>query len=607
MELAKTILRLSLALMLALVPAVPTFAMADHSITPVVTAVPPIFAVGQTVSMFVGISNGNAASTEQIQPGDAFTFTFDAACGTAFSPPSPVVVNSATLNAADFQVGSRPTNRQFTITYNGIARMFAPGDSFIIKVSFQTPASPGTGKLTTQGPSAKRYDPVVGAFTVISFADFPAGPKGDTGLQGPKGDGFNYAGVWRATAAYNRNDVITFGGSSYAALQPSRGADPTTSLAWSLFAAKGETGATGPAGATGETGPKGPAGQQGLQGEKGDKGDPGGTPDLAAVLSRLDTLEAAAARLPAIEARLALLELPDPIAYVANYTSDNVSLINTTNNTLIATVPVGDGPFAVGVNPSGTRVYVANYLSDNVSVIDTTYNSTVFATVPVGNQPHGLAVNPSGTRVYVTSQQDNTVSVIDTTNDNNTVIATVPGGSSPEGIAVNPSGTRVYVTNYDSHNVSVIDTNDNKVIGNVNVGSNPIAVAVNPSGTRVYVANDFSDNVSVIDTTNDNKVIATVPVGDGPRGVAVNPSGTRVYVANYLSHSVWVIDTTSNTVIATVQVGDGPQGVAVNPSGTRVYVTNWNSGVLVSVIDATTNTVISTMHVGINPVGIAIK
>src|SRR6266571_667059 len=116
----------------------------------------------------------------------------------------------------------------------------------------------------------------------------------------------------RATPGYNRNDVITFGGSSYAALQPSRGADPTTSLAWSLFAAKGETGATG------ETGPKGPAGQQGLQGEKGDKGDPGGTPDLAAVLSRLDTLEAAAARLPAIEARLALLELPDPIAYVAN-------------------------------------------------------------------------------------------------------------------------------------------------------------------------------------------------------------------------------------------------------------------------------------------------
>ena len=120
-----------------------TFAMADHSITPVVTAVPPIFAVGQTVSMFVGISNGNGASTEQIQPGDAFTFTFDAACGTAFSPPSPVVVNSATLNAADFQVGSRPTNRQFTITYNGIARMFAPGDSFIIRFRSRPPRRPG--------------------------------------------------------------------------------------------------------------------------------------------------------------------------------------------------------------------------------------------------------------------------------------------------------------------------------------------------------------------------------------------------------------------------------------------------------------------------------
>ncbi len=65
--------------------------------------------------------------------------------------------------------------------------------------------------------------------------------------------------------------------------------------------------------------------------------------------------------------------------------------------------------------------YIANLDSNDVSVIDTS-NDTVLATVPVGNSPFGVAVKPDGTRVYVTNDSDNTVSVIDTFN--NTVVAT---------------------------------------------------------------------------------------------------------------------------------------------------------------------------------------
>jgi YVTN family beta-propeller protein len=81
-------------------------------------------------------------------------------------------------------------------------------------------------------------------------------------------------------------------------------------------------------------------------------------------------------------------------------------------DTVVATVPVGQGPLAVGVNPDTNRVYVANSWSDDVSVIDTTTNEVV-ATVSIGRAPWGIAVNPHTNRIYIANAWDSTISVID--------------------------------------------------------------------------------------------------------------------------------------------------------------------------------------------------
>jgi len=52
------------------------------------------------------------------------------------------------------------------------------------------------------------------------------------------------------------------------------------------------------------------------------------------------------------------------------------------------------------------------HLEDNfVSVIDTT-TDTVIDTIPVGDQPIGIAYDPVNHRMYVTNSGDDTVSVI---------------------------------------------------------------------------------------------------------------------------------------------------------------------------------------------------
>jgi len=277
-----------------------------------------------------------------------------------------------------------------------------------------------------------------------------------------------------------------------------------------------------------------------------------------------------------------------PFAYITNFTSDTVSVIDTATNSVVDTVTVGDNPYGVAVHPAGTLVYVANSKDGHtnpqppftVSVIDTSTNS-VIDTVVVGNIPYGVAINPAGTRVYVTNQMDNTISVIDTST--NSVIDTVTVGSFPLGVAVNPTGTLVYVVNDWDNTISVIDTATNSVIDTVTVGYYPRGVAFNPAGTLAYVTNKGDDTVSVIYTAT-NSVIDTVTVGYGPKGVAVNPAGTLVYVANSGPNTVSVIDTGTNSVIDTVAVDSHPVafGDFIGPElSDNINVTAPNGGELI--------------------------
>lgn len=277
-------------------------------------------------------------------------------------------------------------------------------------------------------------------------------------------------------------------------------------------------------------------------------------------------------------------------------------------------LPGSGGPTGIAVNPTGTRVYVAqkdyNNLVNNVYVVDTSTNAIV-ATVPVGYTADGIAVNSSGTYAYVAIVGGGYVSVIDT--NKNSEVARVSVGGFPYTVALNQSGTFAYAVSgsYGADYVSVIDTSNNTVVASVPVGEGPQGVAVNPAGTFVYVANNHDNTVSVINTRN-SRVVATVPVGLNPWGVAINPAGTFAYVANEYSNSVSVIDTSTNTVVATIPVGSVPRSVAINAAGTYVYVTNYNNGNglsngTLSVIDTVTNTVVNTLPAGIGPWGIAVN
>ena len=151
---------------------------------------------------------------------------------------------------------------------------------------------------------------------------------------------------------------------------------------------------------------------------------------------------------------------------------NNISVINTTTNNVVAAINVGTGPFALAVTPDGTKLFVTNFWSNTTSAIDTA-NNAVIGTVDVGHGPSGITVSPDGTKAYVANCLDNTTSVIDTIN--NSVITVVPVGGYPYGVTTSQDGTKIYVTSAVSDNVSIIDTAKNTVISTVNLGEENFA------------------------------------------------------------------------------------------------------------------------------------
>jgi YVTN family beta-propeller protein len=106
-------------------------------------------------------------------------------------------------------------------------------------------------------------------------------------------------------------------------------------------------------------------------------------------------------------------------------------VIKTGTKNVVATVPVGQEPYEVAVNPKRKRAYVANQLTNpgTVSVINTSSNKVV-ATITTGappiGPPTGVAVTPDGKHVYVTNESTPTGTVAVIKAATNKVVATIP-------------------------------------------------------------------------------------------------------------------------------------------------------------------------------------
>src|SRR3989442_14335681 len=112
--------------------------------------------------------------------------------------------------------------------------------------------------------------------------------------------------------------------------------------------------------------------------------------------------------------------------------------------TVIATVPVGNGPWGVGFDRGNGYAYVANSGSNTTTVIS---GANVVATISVESFPLGVGDDSGDGDIYVANLYSKNVSVIFGT----TGVATIPVGDGPVGVAYDSRDGDVYAANAGSH------------------------------------------------------------------------------------------------------------------------------------------------------------
>jgi PQQ-dependent catabolism-associated beta-propeller protein len=312
------------------------------------------------------------------------------------------------------------------------------------------------------------------------------------------------------------------------------------------------------------------------------------------------------------------------LAYVTNEDSQNLTVIDTRTDTVVATIAVGTRPRGVKVSPDGRTVYVAlsgspkcppsmpdeeceklkaDKTKDGIAEVDVVARR-VRRVLPGGSDPEQFDITNDGKRLYISNEDAGSASVVDV--EKGTIDTTVKVGAEPEGVRISPDGKIVYVTAESDTSIRVLDAATGAVKARIKVGRRPRDVAFTPDGKRAYATAEVGGTVSVIDVAH-NRVLATIslPKDAKPMGVRVSPDGDRVYVATGRGGTVVVIDPATNKITGSVKVGQRPWGIALTPDGSKLYTANGPSND-VSVVDTKTLQVIKTIPVGKIPWGVAI-
>jgi YVTN family beta-propeller protein len=238
-------------------------------------------------------------------------------------------------------------------------------------------------------------------------------------------------------------------------------------------------------------------------------------------------------------------------AYVTNFEESrtNITIVHTPTMTAVADVgsPAMLKPHGISITPDFRHILVMNSFSDNITIVRTSDN-TIVKTVPVSGsvpalpigylfrfEPYQAAITPDSKFAYITCRKSGEVRVLDITQM--TIVDSITVGSAPLIPAITPGGGYVFVANRNSNSLSAINTATRQVEYTIdNVGVEPHGVAVSKDGKYLYVSCEnlgVSDPphhptvggkkigfVKVIDIA-ERKVVASMEVGNYGSGMAV--------------------------------------------------------------------------------------
>ncbi len=228
--------------------------------------------------------------------------------------------------------------------------------------------------------------------------------------------------------------------------------------------------------------------------------------------------------------------------------SYSLSIVDTGERVVRATIPLGQVPLRVAVSPERNRAYVSNWFQSKVHVVSgpgaNGSGDALLTSIAVGKGATGIAVDDAADRVYATialalnenGTSTNQVVAINAQTHAVGVPTTIPPlRSDPEDVVADPVSGHVFVTNLGlditggpSPKITVLNS-ALQIIDHIPLKRDATHLAFDVKTRQVYAVHP--DGVEVIDAVA-RKVTSIIPTPPTPRGVAVAPLGPRVFIGN---------------------------------------------------------------------------
>ena len=225
------------------------------------------------------------------------------------------------------------------------------------------------------------------------------------------------------------------------------------------------------------------------------------------------------------------------------------------------------------LSPDEKRLYAANWTSNDVSVIDLA-SGDVLEQIPTVNVPRGLYLTKDEKRLFVAGYELGQFQRIDLTTGKGDIL--LDTGGALRHMVANEAGTLLYFDDMAKFETYVVDVATEKITKLAKTDPEPNTLDLSPDGKVLYVScrglngDDYMapgpewGSVVLIDTAT-GKTLDAIVGGNQPTGLDVSPDGTYLAFSDFLDDRIRVYTIPSYEVLVDGEGGRAESHLADLP------------------------------------------
>lgn len=234
--------------------------------------------------------------------------------------------------------------------------------------------------------------------------------------------------------------------------------------------------------------------------------------------------------------------------WVSQMTTGMIHVFNTDNWKYKLSFDCGGSwPKVITLNKSENTAYISNWASKNISVINT-LDYSVIKTISVNGTPRGMAISPENKYIYVSNFTSGDINKIDI--EKNILLKNIDLGNGALRHVVISKDNKLYVSDMYHGIVYIINLKTDNVERSFYAGSNINTIKLSNNEDKLYISSRGHNNKNgylqkgpdfgkiIVYDIQANKVSDWIWGGNQPTGLAVSPFGNILAFSDFLDHRV---------------------------------------------------------------------